>query len=281
MIFEKLLDDIDRQKRSLGLGDNEECFFRGADDRTNTLLPSLFWRYERALGTHRASWLKSTGMKRWTEHAHLYKLQSIESGLFWDFSARAREIQSSNLTDWDVLFTMRHHGVATRLLDWTTVVGVAIYFAVGETADPPAPCIWLLDPAGMNEHTADTDDIESPRYLALRAGAGDDWDYGDLLADWEDVGIGWKGPIAIQAPQRDARIHAQRGYFTIHGDDRRPINEQTVGRRKLKDFVKRVDIPREAIPGARKFLSRAGIDRYLLFPELESLGKLLNSFYEM
>jgi len=268
--FQKFLDDLDEAKRELRLKPVEECLFRGSGAKSFGLLPSLHWRYEKSLG--------GSG-KNLSKDKHLLKLQEIEASLFWDFSARARELLSGNLTDWEILFTMRHHGVATRLLDWTTVVGVAIYFALDASVSGSKPCIWLLNPYRLNELTAGFKDIQIPRYLAGQAGAADDWDYGDLLADWDDLGIGWKHPVAVQAPQRDARLHAQRGYFTIHGNDRRSIHLQSCSKTKLSDFLRCVEMPADARSDAKAFLRRAGIDRYLLFPDLDNLGRLLHETY--
>jgi hypothetical protein len=58
------------------------------------------------------------------------RIWNTESDLFWEFYARARELYDSIQDDWGILFAMQHYGTPTRLLHWTEVLGIALYFAV-------------------------------------------------------------------------------------------------------------------------------------------------------
>jgi len=263
MSIDAIFDKIDAAKSRLKLRPSDDCFYRGSRSSAFDLTPSLLWRYEQAYGHDRSK----------KERAHREKLQEIEAGLFWDFSSRAREIQSSCISDWDVLFTMRHHTVATRLLDWTTNIAVSLYFALFEHEPGDTPCIWILNPYALNLWSIGLDDIQAPRYLVAEANVDDDWDYGDLLSEWDDPGIGWEHPIATQVIQRDARLYAQRGFFTIHGNDRRPLNEQVSSKKRI---LEKVEFSAGEIGHIENFLDRAGVDEYLLFPDLDSLARALH-----
>jgi hypothetical protein len=114
-LWERLVGAIERAQAELDLRKDEECFYRGHADSSWALLPTL----------HRVTLPAKPGTKK---EATLRR--TLEHDLFFEFQARARELHTMNLSQWDILFFMRHHGVPTRLLDWTESLGVALFFAL-------------------------------------------------------------------------------------------------------------------------------------------------------
>lgn len=182
---------------------------------------------------------------------------------------------------------MRHHAVATRLLDWTQALGVALHFALWPIIRDPTkkaltikgsskpewcqPHVWLLNPYRLNsdKNSWNFDDMVAPRFL-------DDGDesYGDYLGDFSDPGMDIELPVAVLPEVLNDRLNAQRGVFTIHGDLHSPM-ELLLPTTTLQ----RVDLPQSALPAAIEFLEDAGLNESVLFPDFDALGRDLHRKY--
>jgi hypothetical protein len=245
----KFREDVTRAREDLGFGEGEECFYRGQGDVAWELLPTLLRHCKRKSIT--------------TPEA----IRDLEASLYFEFRARAKDLHSQISTEWDILFSMRHHGLATRLLDWTGTLGVAIFFALRERNRSSTPCVWLLNPYALNELSWEVRDLVAPEYLIE-----DDYEFSDYLVDYSDEsGFEWKEPVALYPLQRNARQHAQRGYFTIHGESQVPLERIKSGK-----FTRKVPLPEEAWNEAEAFLEDAGIDEFLMFPDLDGLARHLH-----
>jgi hypothetical protein len=243
-----LADALHAAKKKLDR-EGEGIWFRGCREVDHQLLPSLM--------------RDTQGL---TDDDH----DQFEQDLFYEFQARAGELRERGLSDWEYLFFGRHYGVPTRVLDWTDTFFVALYFALEEWAATSAngrePTIWLLNPYELNQESWDVRDIVLPRYLGMDED-GDYSDFGELLAatGW----WAWDKPVALYPIQINQRVRAQRGWFTIHGNDRAALEEQ------CPESVAKLILQPGCVNEALGLLDLAGFNRFTLYPDLDNLARHL------
>jgi hypothetical protein len=169
---------------------------------------------------------------------------------------------ASRLSPWDIAFLMQHHGLPTRLLDWTEAFATALYFAVKDQRASAA--VWLLDPYALNKSVRGEDevlDIEN-----------------DLPSDYfqyfiADTPVSFDGIAAVLPERSNSRLARQLGLFTLHGSST-PLEEAFAG------CVRKFELGAELFPEAAQFLELAGVNEYSLFPDLDGLCRHLKARYE-
>jgi hypothetical protein len=180
-----------------------------------------------------------------------------EQWLFEKYTQAAAHLGLERESDWETLFDMQHYGIPTRLLDWTETLGVAIFFALGTS--PSEAAVYVLDPAALNLHATG-----SP---AIRHIGDSSFEYRSVY--WDKRPFAPRIPIAMEPPFQNNRIFAQRGVFTIHGDDPRGLEEQ------YQDCIRKVILPLDAREDAFEFLEFASLNQLSIFPDIVGVAQHL------
>lgn len=263
--WNEVLQKIRAAKEALDVRANEDWWYRG-QPANSPLRPSLYRLLDRGFN-------ETEGDPR--------SIYELEYDLYFDFACRAPGMQDPSLSGWDKLAHMRHHGLPTRLLDWTERLGVAVYFALSgwDEESDDRPIIWILSPCRLNKIVLGDRDLYSPDYLGYDWKADERWDYEDYLI-FAGGTFDWEGPVAIYPAQKNLRMRSQLGWFTIFGEDAAPLEKQFPPKKHPK-LLQKIKIPRRAIPAAREFLIEAGVDEALVYPDVDGFCRFLKIHYDI
>lgn len=189
-----------------------------------------------------------------------------EGRLHFDFRTLGAHLIPPGADDWEILVLMQHHGVPTRLLDWTETFAVAAYFAVHCAQGDAA--LWILNPYRLNLDTEDLFETagsipcfplsKSYSYYCLR----------DFVYD-DDSDRYLKPVQAVAAASGSTRVRLQRAAFTLHDNLERSLESLH------PKAVCKIIIPAATLPEASKYLEYCGVNELSLFQDLDALARYL------
>ena len=170
--------------------------------------------------------------------------------------------------EFEWMFLMQHYGVPTRLLDWSESPLTALYFAINGHPEE-AGALWILLPSELNKKSNYRPDyeFEIPSFE-------DEHLKGYLPSTIAGENKSKLFPMAAIAPRNSVRMQSQQGVFTICHRQNIPI-EDVGADGNPRDHIWKYVIPPDAKETFKKELKWLGINRFQLFPELESLSQNL------
>lgn len=163
--------------------------------------------------------------------------------------------------DWEWLAIAQHHGLPTRLLDWTRNPLVAAFFAVEEEIDGDSRRCHRLSETVKDSPV----ELRTPPDSAIYSFVADE--ILDLEKLPHPLKVNVEGVVLTNHITR--RIVAQSGLFTIHPNP--------------PDALRGVSVDKFVIPNAlsedfKKALFTYGIHRGTLFPDLDGQARFIEWF---
>lgn len=169
----------------------------------------------------------------------------------WAAAFERRTYQS----DWDWLAIAQHHGLATRLLDWTLNPFAAAFFATKSPPDSDGAIIAFFDPQAEDAGLA-----RQPHQRGQ-----------PLQNEPFDI----KGVRKVRPRYITERLVMQSGIFTIHNPPTLCLEDVITPPQKLEGIV----IDSSYTIELRRDLSFYGANERTLFPDLDGLARHMNWWY--
>jgi hypothetical protein len=204
----------------------------------------------------------------------------LEEHILRNFVRYSRPHFPAPRDEWELLVAAQHHGLPTRLLDWTYSPLVAAHFATlarRGRSDETDRAVWRLDWQAVHRHfefpelALLTDDL-----TALASHQKD-----RRFSPWELIrSQRTLKPFAclIEPPTLDSRIAAQSAVFTLCTDTSRPFDEFLAEHGLLRALTRYV-VPAGEVSRLRDQLDIVTVDERRLFPDLDGVAERMRRYY--
>ena len=201
--------------------------------------------------------------------------RDVESHLLRNFRKYAARDEVPEDSQWNWLALAQHHGLPTRLLDWTYSPYVALHFATArrEAFDLDG-AVWMVDYVRAHQ--------EAPRTLRRRLeDEGANVFTTEMLATvTENLGefdrIGSDFVVFVEPPSFDERIVNQYALFSLMAGADSSLDALL---ERHPELVRRIVIPAELKWEIRDKLDQANITERVLFPGLDGLSRWVARYY--
>ncbi|HYE31359.1 MAG TPA: FRG domain-containing protein [Methylomirabilota bacterium] len=216
-----------------------------------------------------------TGLDRLGGITPPHTKQHLEEHVLRNFLRYAKPFLSATANTWEVMVMAQHHGLPTRLLDWTYSPMIAAHFATLRETGNQDRVIWKLDWKRVHERfglkplaflVSDLDEA-----LTQKGCRSAEALY-DRDAD-EDPFV-----CMLEPPALDARILAQSAAFTLCSTKSRSLDEVLV-EHGLADCLKRYIIPARLVSRFRDQLDLCTMTERRLFPDLDGIAAEIRRYY--
>ena len=199
----------------------------------------------------------------------------LEEHILRNFLRYSRPYLPHPENDWEVLVTAQHHGLPTRLLDWTYSPLVAAHFATLEGDAAADRVVWRLDWKRVHQFFK----LPELAFLIedLQGILGGD----RPLTPWTLFSAPRNAkPFAcmLEPPSLNPRIVAQSATFTLCSDKHQSF-DSFLEKHGLGSALTKFIIPAKETARFRDQLDLVDVDERRLFPDLDGVAAEMRRYY--
>jgi hypothetical protein len=204
------------------------------------------------------------------------EFDQLEGHLLRNFRKYAHRVPAPGTSLWNWLAIAQHHGLPTRLLDWTYSPYIALHFATANNLKFDTDgVIWCVNYVKSNEYlpkeltsilNLEGSNVFTPEMLEKVCQSLKDF---DSLQEKEFV-------LFLEPPSLDERIVNQHALFSMMSDPKEILGKW-LG--ENPDLYFRIIIPAKMKWEIRDKLDQANITERVLFPGLDGLSVWLRRHY--
>jgi hypothetical protein len=202
--------------------------------------------------------------------------ERVEGPLLRSFRKYAEPGSLPAVTLWTLLSVAQHHGLPTRLLDWTVSPRVAVHFATAEEEHYDKDgVVWCVDVAAARAMLPDQlRTVLTSEYAFLFS--VEMLEFIPTLSEFDRL----SGPdgfvLFYEPPALDSRIVNQWAIMSVMPNPRSVLSDYLENH---PDVYHRVLIPKELKWEVRDKLDQDNVTERMLFPGLDGLSRWLRRYY--
>ena len=219
-------------------------------------------------GVGNKDWMLETSLQR-----SVSDVKNLEKPLLRSFKKYAEVNSIPGDSIWVQLSVAQHHGLPTRLLDWTVSPQVAIHFATSEQEHfDKDSAIWCIDTVRARKLLSPKlTNLLSKEYAFLFS-----VDMLKSIETMEEFDSDEKCLLFFEPPSLDGRIINQWGIMSVMSGAEYKLHEFLADHESL---YHRYIIPKKLKWEIRDKLDQNNVTERMLFPGLDGLCKWLKRYY--
>lgn len=217
-------------------------------------------------------WFRGQGVSTYFLKPSLFRTDNgleKEKEIFLEYGRLVTGIGLKRNNEWETLIDMQHYGVPTRLLDWTSNLGIALYFATTSSVDDMSMSLYIMNPLELNA-------LSGKKGIPILPNDSMGLSYVTNYIDRNPFPARY--PIAVKCDNINSRVKAQSGMFTIHGDENNKEEIDIITELLDKrSSIYKIVISAKAHDSIKEYFDITGIKDYTIFPDIQGIARHLRN----